>query len=91
MYIACVCGILLGPFVPDLIAGNPLPSSAILQWSKIICALILAFVILAGLYKTILDPKVPLVAQIGYAIIAGFVSQKIAPLIIDGVAKIFTG
>ncbi len=87
IYFGCVVGIVLGPFIPTVLAGNTPSPSEILVWSKLFWATILAFVILAGTYKLIFDPDKPFIVQVSYAVVLGFCVEKIAQPIIDAILK----
>ena len=88
VYLGCVVGVLLGPYAVAA-AGGESPSLEEIFGSitRLIWALVFAFVIIAALFKALLSPKLPLVAQIGTAIVTGFISEKIIPTVIETAAK----
>jgi len=88
IYGFCLLGVLVGPYIPAALAGDP-PTLAIvfgtpnhLFWSAVI-----ALAVFPAIYKIVFDPNKPLIVQLSFALVAGFIAQKIVPKAIDIVSK----
>jgi hypothetical protein len=91
IYLCLVLGVILGPYVPEALAGNsPVVSAMFLDANKIFWSFVLALVVFPGVYKIILDPGKPLFVQMGLALIAGFGAKQLAPFVIGEITKNLT-
>jgi hypothetical protein len=88
IYLVCAVGVLVSPYIPSALAG-PAPSLASVfnEPNRIGWSLIIALAVLPGVYKLIFNPKSPFVVQCGFALVAGFASQKIVPAVIALILK----
>lgn len=83
VYVACVVGILLGPFVVGAATGTyPAWLEVVTPVSKLIWALILGFVLTAFLFKVLVSPKAAIFVQIGTGLACGFGSGELVPIAI---------
>ena len=89
VYLACFVGVVLGPHALAAAAGHFPPWATVFDsWSRIIWALIFAFVLTAGLFKLRwIGAKTPLVIQIGVALAVGLTSSKTVPLVLKFFSK----
>lgn len=88
IYLSCVLGVLVGPYVPALLKGTP-PDLAVvfgsakhLFWSAVV-----ALAAVPAVYKWLFDPKKPLIAQMGFGLVAGFVAKNLVPLAMQVIGK----
>jgi len=84
VYLACLLGVILAPYVSAALSGSaPSFSEVFASANRIGWSAVIALAVFPISYKTILSPKLPLVAQLGTALVTGFVAQKIVPKAID--------
>lgn len=90
IYLASVLGVLLGPFVPAALTGAAPPlAAAFTDLNQLLWGAVLALAMFPAIYKVVLSPKVPLLAQMGTGLVAGFLARKIVPKAIEVVGKLF--
>jgi hypothetical protein len=88
VYLGCVLGVIVGPFLPAALGGTPPSLAAVfgganhLFWSAVI-----GLALFPAIYKLVFDPEKPLIVQIAFGLVAGFLAQKIVPSVIEIVAK----
>jgi hypothetical protein len=88
VYIGCLMGVLAGPYITAALAGHEPSLNVVLEsGSHIFCSAIIAGALLPAIYKLVFDPMKPLIVQIAFGMVAGFIAQKIVPLAIDLVSK----
>lgn len=84
VYLACVIGIILGPFAIKASAGTYVDFATMFgSLIRAFWAFVFGFVLTAALFKIVLTPKTPLVVQIGTAIVSGFASGTLIPKAIE--------
>src|SRR5687768_12501621 len=88
IYLCCVVGVICGPYVPDALNGDP-PSLALIfgDWNRVGWSLVVGLAALPAGYKLIFSPKNLLIVQCGFALVVGFVAQKLIPAVIALVLK----
>jgi len=88
VYVGCVLGVIVGPFIPTVLSGNTPSLAAVfgsanhLFWSAVI-----GLALMPAIYKLVFDPEKPLVVQVAFGLVAGFLAQKIVPSAIEIVAR----
>lgn len=88
VYLGCLLGVLLGPYISGVLGGGAPPFSEVFSSAnRIGWSAVLALAVFPVAYKAILNPKIPLVVQLGTALVTGFVAQKIVPAAISLVLK----
>ena len=89
IYSACLAGIFLGPFVIDAANGKyPTFGQMFTGLPQLFWSIVIAFVLTALLFKVLLKPTTPLVAQIGTALAVGMGSGKLLPIALEALTKI---
>lgn len=84
VYLTCLLGVILAPYVSGALSGSAPPFSEVFSSAnRIGWSAVLALAVFPISYKTILSPKLPLLVQMGTALVTGFVAQKIVPKAID--------
>lgn len=81
IYLASVLGVILGPYVSAALGGTlPDPSVVFAGPNRIFWSCVFGFAVLPPAYKLVFDPKKPFVVQISFALVAGFLAQKLVPV-----------
>jgi hypothetical protein len=92
VYIACVVGIIVGPYAVDAAAGTYVSFIAMFgSGIRLFWAIVFGFVLTAFLFKTVFDANTPIFVQIGGAIVSGFASGKVIPKAIGALTTWVSG
>jgi hypothetical protein len=88
IYSTCVVGVLVGPYVPALLQGTQPDLAVVFGGVKhIVWSAIVALAAVPAVYKWLFDPKKPLIVQMGFALVAGFVAKNLVPLAMQLIGK----
>lgn len=88
VYLACVLGVVLGPFALDAAVGKYTDFMVMFgSVHRLFWAVVFGPVLTAVLFKTVLSAKTDLLIQVGIAILAGFASGKVIPAAIGMIVK----
>ena len=83
VYGFCVLGVIVGPFLVAAAQGVYPPFAAVFLTPRTLWAFLIALVLVAMLFKTVLGASNPLVVQLGSALAAGAVSGTLLPMLLE--------